>query len=102
MRADVCDPKDNAALLRFFAALRKLGASPPEKAWGPGVHVYHVKIGGEPLTLISNNWSVDIDGPNTVVERVLLEFENTSSASLAARRHDADCGPHSLPAAAFP
>lgn len=97
MRTDVCDPKDHAALQRFFAALRKLGASPPEKAWGPGVHVYHVKVGGEPLTVISNNWSVDIDGPDAVVERVLLAFENTSSASLAVRRQDVDADPHSHP-----
>ncbi|MEO8102347.1 MAG: hypothetical protein ABI790_07465 [Betaproteobacteria bacterium] len=89
MRTDVCDPADHAAVVRLFAALRNLGAHPPEKGWGPGTHVYHVKISGVPLTIFSNKWSIDVEGPDTVVARLMREFENTFPAPIASRGNEA-------------
>ncbi len=77
MRADICDPHNDAAVQRFRSALRSLGATLAEKYWGLGVNHYRLKIGGETLSIFSDAWSVDIDGPDQLVLRVLREFENT-------------------------
>jgi len=74
MRADICDPEDAAAVARFVAALRNLGADLSEKSWGLGVDVYQVSIGGEELTVFSDSWSIDVEGPNALVHKVLQEF----------------------------
>lgn len=77
MRADICDPHNDPAVQRFRATLRSLGAEVAEKYWGIGVNHYRLKIAGETLSIFADAWSVDIDGPDALVERVLREFENT-------------------------
>jgi hypothetical protein len=74
MRADICNPDDDAAVQRFRNALQSLGAGISEKSWALGVDVYRFNIGGDELTIFSDAWSIDIEGPDALVQKVLREF----------------------------
>ncbi len=76
MRADICDPSDKAAVEAFRAVLRRIGAQLLDKDWGIGVDVHRVRIGGQELTVFSDTWSVDIEGPDDLVQKVLSEFRD--------------------------
>jgi hypothetical protein len=72
MRADICEPTDTAALDRFRRALTVLGAVAEWHSDSSlGVGLSRVAIGGDVLNIFSDAWSVDIDGPAELVERVL-------------------------------
>ena len=74
MRADICDSNDEAAVARFRDALRRLGAQLDEKDWAIGVDLYRLKIGDEQLSVFSDEWSLDIEGSEDLVHRVLREY----------------------------
>ncbi len=78
MRVDICDSNDEAAVARFREALRRLGAQFDEKAWAIGVDLYRVRIGDEELSIFSDTWSLDVEGPDDLVRRVLRENEQTA------------------------
>lgn len=63
MRADICDPSDERAVERFRAALKTLGATLTKKDWAIGVDVHDLKIGDQSITVFSDTWSIDIQGP---------------------------------------
>jgi hypothetical protein len=77
MRADICDSNDEAAVARFRDALRRLGAQLDEKGWAIGVDLYRLKIGDEQLSVFSDEWSLDIEGSEDLVQRVLREYAQT-------------------------
>jgi len=77
MRADICDSNDEAAVARFRDALRRLGAQLDEKGWAIGVDLYRLKIGDEQLSVFSDEWSLDIEGSDDLVQRVLSEYAQT-------------------------
>ena len=77
MRADICDSNDEAAVARFRDALRRLGAQLDDKDWAIGVDLYHLTIGDEQLSVFSDEWSLDIEGSDNLVQRVLREYEQT-------------------------
>jgi hypothetical protein len=72
MRADICEPSDAAALARFKQVLQALGA---ELLGNYGssfdVELLEVRIGAELLHVFSDAWSVDIEGPQQLVERII-------------------------------
>jgi len=74
MRADLCDSNDEAAVARFRDALRRLGAQLEARDWAIGVDLYCLRIGDEQLAVFSDEWSVDIEGPDDLVKRVLREY----------------------------
>jgi hypothetical protein len=74
MRADICDSNDEAAVARFRGVLRRLGAQLDEKSWALGVDLYRLRIGDEELSVFSDAWSLDIEGSDDLVKRVLREF----------------------------
>ena len=74
MRADICDPNDEMAVARFREALRRLGAQFNDKTWAIGVNLYHLSIGDEQLLVFSDAWSLDIEGSDDLVKRVLKEY----------------------------
>ena len=76
MRADICDSNDEAAVATFRDALRRLGAQLDDKSWAIGVDLYHLRIGDEELSVFSDAWSLDIEGSDDLVQRVLKEFAN--------------------------
>ena len=67
MRAGSRDPEDDAAGERLRCALRSLAADLPQKSWGLGVTVYRLNIGGDELTIFSDAWSIDVEGPDALV-----------------------------------
>jgi len=77
MRADICESNDEPGVARFREALRRLGAQLDEKSWAIGVDLYRLKIGDEQLSVFSDEWSLDIEGSEDLVQRVLREYEQT-------------------------
>lgn len=71
MRADICDPSDEDQVERFKAALERLGATSVGKSWGLGVDVLDLQIGQDVLTVFSDAWSVDVEGPEHLVQLVV-------------------------------
>ena len=78
MRADICDPSDEAAVERFRGVLRALCATKRESGWDIGVTVYRMRIGPEELFVFSDSWSIDIEGPDGLVQRVVAEYAETA------------------------
>jgi len=71
MRADICDPSDEAGVERLKATLQQLGATSVGKSWGLGVDLVELQIGQDVLLVFSDAWSIDIKGPEHLVKRVL-------------------------------
>jgi len=74
MRADICDGGDEESVARFRKALERLGAQVSEDGWAIGVTMFRARIGGEELLVYSDAWSVDVEGPEHLVEKVLAEY----------------------------
>jgi hypothetical protein len=51
-----------------------LGAKLDQKSWAIGVDVYRLRIGDEELSVFSDAWSLDIEGSDSLVQRVLREL----------------------------
>jgi hypothetical protein len=71
MRADICDPDDEVAVERFKAALKQLGAESSGRSWAIGVDMLELQIGSASLTVFSDAYSIDIEGPEHLVENVV-------------------------------
>lgn len=78
MRADICESNDEAAVARFREALRRLGARLEDRSWAIGVDHYRLQIGDEELSVFSDEWSLDIEGPDTLVQTVLREYAHNA------------------------
>jgi hypothetical protein len=74
MRADICDSNDEAAVARFGDVLRSLGAKLDEKSWAIGVDIYRLTIGDAELSVFSDTWSLDIEGPDDLVPKILRAY----------------------------
>ena len=74
MRADICDVGDAASIERFRAALKRLGANIDARDWALGVDVYRLRIGDDELTIFSDAWSIDVEGPDALVHALLREY----------------------------
>ena len=79
MRADICESNDEAAVARFRESLRRLGAHLDEKTWAIGVDLYRLTIGGEQLSVFTDAWTLDIEGSEQLVQRVLGEYARTAA-----------------------
>jgi len=75
MRADICDADDAAAINTFRNSLRRMGVKLLDKDWTLGVNRHVLDIDGELLTVFSDAWSLDIEGPDQLAQRVLRECE---------------------------
>jgi hypothetical protein len=74
MPADICDPSDEKAVERFRESLHRLGAHLKKTcADSMGVDLYDLTIGEQELMVFSDAWSLDIEGPDDLVRRVLEE-----------------------------
>ena len=75
MHADICDADDTAAISRLREALRSMGAELSEQDWAIGVDAYRLRVGTEEITIFSDAWSVDIEGPEELVGRITAAVE---------------------------
>lgn len=80
MRADICDPRDQAGVERFKATLQQLGATSVGNSWGIGVDVLELQIGQDVLTVFSDTWSIDVEGPEHLVQRIVQLLGNPGAA----------------------
>ena len=71
MRADLGDPNDVDALARLRAALQALGAVLLDATTAHDVTVSTFDVGGRELRLFHDAWSVDAEGPDDLVQRLL-------------------------------
>jgi len=71
MHAHICDPDDEIAVERFKSTFKQLGAKSVGKSWGIGVDVLDFQIGEAVITVFSDTWSIDIEGPEQLVQKVL-------------------------------
>jgi hypothetical protein len=81
MHAAICDPDDEAAVERFRAVLKSLGSVLIKKDWAIGVDIYDLKIGDKSLKVFSDAYSIDIQGPDNLVQQVLNEFQRSTSVT---------------------
>jgi hypothetical protein len=77
MRADICDGEDRVGKLALVKALRSEGAKVDDYGWGMGVHVVTCIVHGCQLRVYIDPWSVDIEGPEEVVTRLVETYQNT-------------------------
>ena len=60
-------------------SLRRLGAQLDDKSWAMGVDLYRLRIGDQELSVFSDAWSLDIEGPDDLVQRVLREYAHNAA-----------------------
>jgi hypothetical protein len=71
MRSDVCASDDYATRDRLFEALAAIGASGVGDGDEFGVGLHRFSVGAEALTVFVDAWTVDLEGPDQLVQRVL-------------------------------
>ena len=83
MHADICDSDDQAAVDRFKATLIRLGAKLMDKTWAIGVDAFKFEMDGEVVTVFSDAWSVDIEGSDALVDKILRTFREHSDGDMS-------------------
>jgi hypothetical protein len=70
-RADICASDDHDTITRLLAAVQAVGGELAGEcdALGVGLHLFQTP-GGE-LSVFADAWSVDVAGPEELVDRVL-------------------------------
>jgi len=76
VRADICEPDDAERIERFRSALRDLGAEPTKDFMSHGVTVIMIRVSGQTLTVFSDPWSIDVEGPDDLVTKLLRQLSN--------------------------
>jgi hypothetical protein len=72
MYADICSAQDRVTKERFENVLRSMGAVRIDaRSSYLGVDLYQFQIGRDVLTVFEDAWSIDVEGPPDVVQRVL-------------------------------
>jgi hypothetical protein len=72
MHADICASDDYETRERLLNALAEIGAANEgdwESSLGVGLHRF--RVGFETLTVFIDAWTVDIEGPDALVQQVL-------------------------------
>ena len=79
MRTDICAREDNEAQTALLEALASVGASPeddlPDVPLPTGL--LRFRAGHEVLTVFSDAWGVDLEGPDELVKHVVAEMGAT-------------------------
>lgn len=71
MRADICDAEDKEALMRFGNVLKSIGAVTIRQDWAMGVDMYELRVGDSHLTVFSDAWYIDMEGPPDIVKQIV-------------------------------
>lgn len=77
MRMDICTSDDHETVAAMLGALAAVGAlsdepdssDPAESPLGVGLHRF--RVGSQVLTVFVDAWTVDLEGPDELVNRVL-------------------------------
>jgi hypothetical protein len=71
MHAHICEFDDQESFQRLRDFLHILGAECVSKDWAIGVDVHRFRVDGEEITIYSDAWSVDVEGPEELVLRIV-------------------------------
>jgi hypothetical protein len=71
MRADICASDDYETRERLVVALGELGAAHEGDWESLGVGLHRFRVGFDTLTVFIDAWTVDIEGPDVLVQQVL-------------------------------
>lgn len=75
--ATVCDPQDAAGLAKLGRALKDVGADLSDHYESDlGVNRWVYRVGKSELVVFSDCWSVDLEGPSDVVDRVVARLRD--------------------------
>jgi hypothetical protein len=74
MRTDICAREDESTQTALLEALAAIGAtpeddSPMEVPFPTGLNRF--RVGFEALTVFADTWTVDLEGPDELVQQVL-------------------------------
>jgi hypothetical protein len=78
MHAYICEPDDTKTIERFRAALSSMNAELLEQSWAVGVDIHLFRIRSDTLTVFQDAWSVDVEGPDELVLRILSDVKEAS------------------------
>lgn len=70
-RADICASDDHEAAAALLSAIRELGGAPEGEFEGLGVGLHLFSLPGGEVSVFQDAWTVDIAGPDALVDRVL-------------------------------
>ena len=85
MRTDICASDDYETRERLLIALGEVGAS-SEGDWESfGVGLHRFRIGFDVLTVFIDAWTVDLEGPDKLVQRVIEQGWTVGSAAGAPK-----------------
>ncbi len=79
MNAKICNSSDDNAVARLRTVLAELKAEVVEEGWALGLDVYSLQIGSEQVTVQSDGWAVDIEGPDALVQRIVSAVAASAS-----------------------
>jgi len=71
MRADICASDDYNTRERLLQALSEIGAAPEGDGESLDVGLHRFRVGFETLTVFIDAWTVDLEGPDALVQQVL-------------------------------
>jgi hypothetical protein len=71
MRADICASDDYDTRERLLTALSEIGASSENDGDSLGIGLHRFRVGFETLTVFIDAWTVDLEGPDALVQQVL-------------------------------
>ena len=71
MRTDICASDDYETRERLLLALAEIGASNEGDRESLGVGLHRFRAGFETLTVFIDAWTVDLEGPDELVQQVL-------------------------------
>jgi hypothetical protein len=72
MRADICDPNDKSAVEQFLNVLKSINAERLDHIQScVGVDLFKYRIGTDILYVFVDSWSLDIEAPDELVDRIL-------------------------------
>jgi hypothetical protein len=71
MRTDICASDDYETRERLLDAIRELGGAYEGDGEPSGVGLHRFRVGFEVLTMFVDAWTVDLEGPDELVQQVL-------------------------------
>lgn len=72
MRADICASDDYDTRGRLLSVLAAVGAAHEGDWEALGVGLHRFRVGAKTLSVFIDAWIVDIEGPDKLVQQVLL------------------------------
>jgi len=81
VHADICDLPNPSAVERFRSVLRSLSAEALDYHESAlGVDLWRFRVGEATLSVFIDSWSLDVEGPTGLVERIVSALRSGDAA----------------------